>query len=191
MALPPAHSPEFIEWRYPNTVLLIASLIVFVVLLYTPGVQHAIVWLGSLGYVGGFICGIFFVSTFSVAPAAVILFHLAETLNPLGIALAAGLGSVLGDLLIFRFLRDGVFEELAPILRTSRMGLRFEQLFNKPYFAWIVPIIGALIIASPLPDEVGIGLMGLSKIRLWQFALVAFLLNTIGILLIALTAQSV
>lgn len=191
MSPAPPHSADSISWKYPNTVLLLASLIVFIVLLYTPSIQTAITWLGTLGYIGGFICGIFFVSTFSVAPAAVILFHLAEALNPLGIALAAGAGSVLGDLLIFRFLRDGVFEELAPVFRASRVGTRLGELLNNPYFAWLVPVIGAVIIASPLPDEVGIGLMGLSKIRLWQFAVIAFLLDATGILLIALAAHSV
>ena len=45
-----------------------------------------------MGYLGAFITGIFFVSTFTVVPASVVLFRLAESLHPIEVALLAGLG---------------------------------------------------------------------------------------------------
>jgi uncharacterized membrane protein YdjX (TVP38/TMEM64 family) len=55
------------------------------------------------------------------------------------------------------------------------------RIFQNKYLAWFLPVAGAIIIASPFPDEVGVSLMGLSKIKPWRFALLSFILNTAGI----------
>ncbi|HWU24293.1 MAG TPA: hypothetical protein VN086_00895 [Candidatus Paceibacterota bacterium] len=177
------------RWAYKNTTLLLISIIVFFFLADTPYAHTIIGHLGEYGYLGAFITGIFFVSTFTVAPASYVLFHLAEGFNPLLIALNAGAGAVIGDVLLFRFFRGGVFQELAPLATRIRDNHIFS-LFKTPYFGWLTPLLGALIIASPFPDEVGIGMMGLSKINQWQFMLLTYVLNTTGILLIVLWAQS-
>lgn len=130
----------------------------------TPQVKRIISIIGNFGYIGAFISGIFFVSVFTVAPAAIVLFFLAETLNPLIVALFAGSGAVIGDYLIFRFLRDRVFDEIKPLLLKNGGNL-LMKLFKTPYFAWGLSLVGAFIIASPFPDEVGIGLLGASKLR--------------------------
>jgi hypothetical protein len=46
---------------------------------------------------------------------------------------------------------------------------------------WLLPLVGAIIIASPLPDEPGVAMLGISKIRRWVFTVVVFFLNTIGV----------
>ena|SRR3989338_4666075 len=107
-------------WRYKNTALLILSLIVFFFLADTPFIDNFISRIGNLGYFGAFFGGIFFVSTFTVAPASVVLFHIAQILNPLGVAIAAGLGAMIGDYMIFRFFKERVFDELKPVF--SKLG---------------------------------------------------------------------
>lgn len=177
------------HWHYKNTTFLILSLIIFFLFAKSPIVQSIISFIGNFGYLGAFISGILFVSVFSVAPAAVVLFFLADTLNPLWVATFAGVGAVIGDYLIFRFLRDRVFDELKSIFLKNG-GNIFIKLFKTPYFAWTLPLAGAFIIASPFPDEVGIGLLGASKLKNWQFILLSFLLNSIGIFLIIIAAKS-
>jgi len=177
------------SWRYKNTGLLIVSLVVFFYLAGTPFVERIITTMGSLGYVGSFIAGIFFVSTFTVAPSGIVLYHLAELLNPLGVAVSAGAGAVIGDFIIFRFFKDHVFEELRPIF--SKLGSHpILRILSTPYFAWILPVLGAFIIASPFPDEVGIGLMGISRMKSWQFLVLAFALNATGIFFVVTLARS-
>ena len=171
------------HWKYKNTTLLILSLILFFYIAETPQVDRVIKTVGELGYLGAFITGIFFVSTFTVAPAAVVLFHLADTLHPVEVALLAGLGAMIGDYFIFRFLKDKVFHELLPTIRKLETP-RLKVIFKSPYFAWILPIAGAFVIASPLPDEVGVGMLGLTKMLRWQFFLLSFFLNSIGIFLV-------
>lgn len=159
-----------------------------IVLADMPLTRSVIQHIGSYGYIGSFFTGIFFVSTFTVAPASLVLFNLAEQYSPTAIALTAGAGAVVGDLLIFRFLKDGVFTEFAPLASRFKESHVFA-LFKSPYFAFLAPVIGAFIIASPFPDEIGIGMMGLTKIKKWQFALLTYGLNTVGIFIIVFLAR--
>ena len=177
------------KWAYKNTTLLVLSVVVFLLLADTPVVHALIRHIGSYGYVGSLVTGIFFVSTFTVAPASLVLFHLAQDYNPILVALTAGAGAVIGDLLIFRFFKDQIFIEFAPLVQKLKKRHVFE-LFKSPYFGWLTPLIGAIIIASPFPDEIGIGMMGLTKIKEWQFIALTYALNTFGILIIVLFAQS-
>jgi hypothetical protein len=126
------------RWKYKNTALLAVSLFAFFWLARTPQVDAAIKSVGNLGYLGAFITGLFFVSTFTVAPAAVVLFHLAGQLHAIEIALLAGAGAMVGDYFIFRFMKDRVFAELMPLARKLQT-LRMKLFFKSPYFAWFVP----------------------------------------------------
>lgn len=176
------------NWHYKNTTLLILSLVLFFYLAKTPQVDSLIRSAGDLGYLGAFIAGIFFVSTFTIVPAAVVLYHLADKLQAVEIALLAGLGAMIGDYIIFRFIKDRVFNELSPLYAKYGQPY-FKILFKSPYFAWLLPVFGAIVIASPFPDEIGVGILGLSKIKRWQFFAAAFVLNVIGIFLIVSAAR--
>jgi hypothetical protein len=181
---------QYRKWKFKNTSCLAISLLVFAFLYGTPFLSDLISKIGGLGYVSAFFSGTLFVSAFTVAPAAIILYDLADKLNPIAVAIIAGAGAVVGDYLIFRFFKDKVFEELGPLLVKSSLGKLFAKTFKTPYFVWALPLMGAFIIASPLPDEVGLGMMGLSKIKTHQFILITFLLNSLGILLAVTLARS-
>ncbi|MEX2006635.1 MAG: hypothetical protein WD877_00440 [Candidatus Saccharimonadales bacterium] len=177
------------KWRLKNTFLLAVGLVVFLMLVAIPQVESFIKSLGALGLLGAFLIGFFFVLTYTAVPAAFVLFELAKYNAPLEIALIAAAGSMLGDYFIFRFLRDKVISELKPYL--ARIGTpKIQHLFKTPYFAWLLPVSGALIIMSPGPDEIGVGLIGSSKISNTRFLLLSYSLNAVGILLIVLAAQS-
>ncbi len=176
-------------WPYRNTVFLILSIVLFFYFADSNFIQNIIEKLDELKYLGAFISGIFFVYTFTVAPAAVILFKLADNYNPFLVAVFAGLGAVIGDYVIFKYLRDKVFNELKLILN-KLSGPFIKKIFLTPYFAWILPLAGLFIIASPFPDEVGVGLIGASKLKNWQFLLLTFLLNSIGIFIVVTLARS-
>jgi hypothetical protein len=185
-----ASQPSVISrlWAFHNTLLLVASLVLLYVALRTETATVLIGLAAGFGYVSAFITGFFFVSTFTVAPAAVLLFHLAESLNPVLLALLAGVGTVLGDFVLFRFLKDRVYEEFAPYVHKIGES-HLTLLLKTPYFGWFAPVLGALIIASPFPDELGISLLGLSKISTVQFMALTYVLNVAGIFLIILLAQ--
>mgnify|MGYP003442362470 CR=1 FL=1 len=177
-------------WRFKNTFLLIGILVFVFYATGTTAGQQVVLSISKLGYFGSFIAGMFFVSTFTVAPAGVVLFKFAQIYNPILIALSAGVEAVIGDYIIFRFLKDNVFEEIKPVFMKLG-GSHITRLLGTPYFGWLAPVLGAIIIASPFPDEIGVGLMGISKLKNWQFLLISFLLNSVGILLIVTLAKSI
>jgi len=185
----PVYLKKWHRWRYKNTTLLFISLGIFIYFVRTPAVDSFIKQIGTFGYLGAFVTGIFFVSTFTAAPAAYVLFNLADHQHPLEIAIMAGLGAMVGDYLIFRLMKDKIFEELQPLLGNLQQSPYVRKLFKTPYFAWLLPFIGAAIIASPLPDEVGVSMLGLSKIRKWQFFIVTYALNAVGIYIIVSLAR--
>ncbi len=176
------------QWRYKNTILLVFSIVLFFIFADLPIIHSTIAKVGDWGYLGAFIVGIFVVTTFTTAPALVVLYYLAERLNPLELAFFAGLGSVVGDFLIFRFFKDRIFVEFEPFLK--RIGRRpFMHFFHSRHFAWLTPVLGALIIASPLPDEFGLALLSGTHFKKWQFFFLMFALDSLGILLIIKTAH--
>ena len=63
-------------------------------------------------------------------------------------------------------------------------------LFRSRWFDYILFAAGALIVLSPLPDELGLALMGVSQIRNVLFFPVSFALNFFSILILGLAARS-
>lgn len=169
------------HWKYKNLTFFVVSLVVAFFVLRDETLHSYLLHLGSLGYIGAFLAGALFVSTFTVTTGAVILLVLAETLSPLEIGVIAGLGAVLGDLLIFRFVRDDLEKEVKLIYNKIDSDHHLRKLFHTKYFAWTLPVFGAAIIASPLPDEMGVSLMGISKLSTFKFLIISFVLNAVGI----------
>lgn len=176
------------QWRYKNIGLLIASVIAFWLLLRTPALADLFLSIGGLGYIGAFIAGLLSVSVFTLAPAAVILFDIAVVLDPLYVALVAAAGAALGDYLVLRAVSSSLFDELEPLFKLFG-GSLLRAFTRSPYFQWLLPFIGAFIIAMPaLPDEFGVSILGLAKLPRWRFLLIAFLLNAVGIFALAAAA---
>lgn len=179
---------RYAEWRYKNTALLVMSVVLFVLVYDSSPVVRFVDVLGAWGWTGIVIAGIFFTSTFTVAPAALVLFRLAEVFPPVEVALLGGIGAMIGDVLIFRLLKDHIFEEWEPVFQHLGES-HLVRTLHTPFFAWLAPVVGALIIASPLPDELGIGLLGIAKLKTWKFMVISFVMNTLGIFIIAESAS--
>src|SRR3989344_938774 len=139
----------------------------------------------NIRIVSSFVGGVFFTSIFTTAPAIVFIGEISQ-LEPLYIVASVGaMGAVLGDFLIFYLFRNHVADDLdALIKRLKSNPLKF--LLRNGGFRWLSIIVGAFIIASPFPDELGIAIMGISKLRLNIFIPMSFTFNFIGILIIGL-----
>lgn len=144
--------------------------------------------LGSLGYLGAVIAGGMFASTFTVALGAVILFELAKSLAVIPLIFLASLGAVLVDLLIFKFVEDEVDAEIMPIY-DKITGSHLHKILHTRFFGWTLPVLGALIIVSPLPDELGISLLGLEEIKTGKFLLISWLSHTLGMTTLIMAAK--
>jgi membrane protein YqaA with SNARE-associated domain len=171
------------HWHYKNLTILFASFLFAYAFGQTYLYQSLLGNLKTVGWPGIFIVGTFFTSIFTVAPAAVVLVGLGKFYDPLVLAPLAGAGAMFGDYVIFRFIREGVLDELKEIIGKRNLAKLLHPLRSR-YFVWLLPLVGAVIIASPLPDEAGVAMMGISKIRRWVFMIIAFTLNTAGVYLL-------
>jgi xanthosine utilization system XapX-like protein len=150
-------------------------------------------WLVSItsGFyiVSSFIAGMFFTSVFTTAPAIVLLGSIGSTNPPLIVALVGGLGALIGDFIIFRFFKKDLSQDVDYAL-TLTHSEKIQKLLELKTFRWFITSIGALIIASPLPDELGLAFLGLSRIPFKLFVPISFVFNVIGIYIITILART-
>jgi len=143
----------------------------------------AISWF--VGMLGGqaaasFVAGIFWTSAFTIAPSSLALASIADSAPAASIALWGGLGAMCGDLILFFFIRDRLAGDIMASMKPSVVK-HIIGSFHLGFLKWLSPVLGALVIASPLPDELGLTLMGLSKTRVAILMPISFIMNTIGI----------
>ncbi len=169
--------------KHKNLLLFILGLVVAYFLSQNQGFGDFLVRLGNYGYLSAILAGALFVSTFTIATGALILMTLARTLSPIELILLAGIGAVLGDLLIFLFVKDDVVKEIEPIYNEIT-GSHLKKILHTRYFAWTLPVVGAFIIISPLPDELGVSLMSVSEIKTGKFLIISWVSHTVGMFLL-------
>lgn len=138
--------------------------------------------------VGSFVAGIFFTSVFTITASAVILVEIAKHTDPLIVALFGAFGALIGDLALFTLVKDKVTKNVDVLIQKASHG-HPVAIFHLEFLKWLNPILGAIVIASPLPDELGLALLGFSKLKPSTLVIILFVMNGIGIYLIANIAQ--
>ncbi len=146
-------------------------------------VSKLLVLVGGSQWLVSFIAGMFFTSLFTTAPALVILGELSQSENIFLVALIGGLGSMVGDYLLFWFVKNHLTTDLSLISEDSHFR-RVARILKRNYFHRILPIVGVLFLISPLPDEPALALLGLSSISSRSFLLLSFLTHAAGILVV-------
>jgi hypothetical protein len=174
-----------------DALIIVASIFFAVILVRTHVLANILLQTKEMEYFGSFVAGLFFTSVFTTAPAIVTLGQIAEANNIWMTALFGAFGALIGDLLIFRFVRDELTEHLLAAMKHSPGLKRFKTLMRGKHFRWFTIALGGIIIASPLPDELGISLIGLSKSSTKYFIPMSLIFNFIGILLIGLAAKAI
>ena len=173
-----------------DTVIIVVSVIVAIGLVQTDALARLLSSTRELEVIGSFVAGLFFTSIFTTAPAIVALGEISQT-SPVWItALVGALGAMTGDLIIFYFIRDRFSEHILELMKHEMRGRRFRALLRMKLFRWLSFFVGGLVIASPFPDEIGIGLMGFSKMKMSWFMMLSFVFNVIGIAIIGLIARA-
>lgn len=170
--------------------IIALSILVAVLLVRSHIIQDTLSQSAEYGHVGAFVAGMFFTSAFTTAPAIATLGEISHTQGIVETALWAALGSVIGDMLIFRFVRDRMALHLSELLPHKRRTRRLAHILRMRFFRYLTFLAGGLIIASPLPDELGISLLGLSKMREVYFVPLSFAFNFFGICMIGIFAAS-
>lgn len=111
-------------------------------------------------------------------------------INPENIFLAAvigGLGSLLGDVIVFKFVKVS-FEKEFLRLKKERplLFVKFnaKKIIKPKVWHYLLFVLAGFFFASPfIPDEAAVLLLaGLSNMSLRKIAIISFVCNTLGIL---------
>lgn len=171
------------HWNYKSLIILIISIIFAIYLLISPATRNFISSLGEYSYLGAFILGFFFAYGLTAAPATATFILLGQTGNPIILGLLGGLGAMLADSLILFYIKKGMPPDLEYLAKKA--GITKLKKFRHTKLGWIVPLIAGFIIASPLPDELGSFLFGISDYPIKKFLIYSYLLNSLGLIIIS------
>lgn len=163
-------------------VLFIFGIALVVVVLIVPGTRVTVFHIAESGPLGLFITGMLYTIGFTAPLATAMVVDAAHVTSPWTLALLGGLGAMVYDALIFVFVRRTTTQ---PFFRKLR-----ERFFGRPALSWTFAGIGALVIASPLPDELGSSLLAISNIPQKYFLPLSFVLNGLGIFIIAVIVRA-
>ena len=173
--------------------IIFVSIVIAVMLAQTGALHELLEKTKDFGVLQSFVAGFFFTSVFTVAPATVAVAELSRFEPVFSVAFFGGLGAAVSDMIIYLFVRKRLSKDVTAVIGKIVGRFKYRALVRSLDFKpirWINPILGALIIASPLPDEIGLAFLGFSKIRPVIVMPLVFLFNSLGILAVGLVAQA-
>src|SRR3989338_4868679 len=174
-----------------DILIILGSIFLAIGLVKTGILEKIISSTQGIHFLESFISGMFFTTMFTTAPAIVALGTISQQSSIWTTAFFGACGAVVIDTSIFLFMKHKFSNHLSVYAQHARRT-KFKHLFLKlKSHRWITLVIAIFIIASPLPDEVGVSLLGLSKIGSKAFLFFSFLSNFIGILIIGIIARAV
>lgn len=134
--------------------------------------------INRFGYFGILIAGALYSGSLTSATATLVLVQSSPTLNPVLVGLIGGVGAMLYDAVFFLIAR-----------REARRGWLAHSLErvneHRRIPNWVSLMIGGAILASPFPDELAAGLLGVTTRRLAPFLCLSFACNAIGIAIVS------
>ena len=176
--------------KYPKFLLFFITILIAYLLFYGKTYEPLHNFFVSIGYLGTFVAGIFFVYGFTAAPATAVLLIFAREQNIFLAGMIGGVGALIGDLVIFSFVKGSFADEINKLSKekvVKYINSKTPNLVKK----YLMLAVAGFIIASPLPDEIGVSLLAASRtISVKIFSVISYLLNTAGIFIILTIGQS-
>jgi len=180
-----------LKFKYPKFFLLITTIVFAYMIFNSTDFTKFRDFFFSIGYFGTFISGMMFSYGFTAAPATALFLLLAKHQNILLAGFIGGLGALTADLLIFKFIKSSFQDEIKEI-EHEKIILWIENKIPKVIRHYLVPVIAGFIIASPLPDEIGVALLAASaKISTRIFSVISYVLNTAGIFVVLIIGTNI
>ena len=169
---------------YPKFLLLFITFIIAYFIFTGRSYEPLNSFILSFGLFGAFIAGVMFSYGFTAAPSTVLFLIIAKEHNLWLAGFAGGLGALLGDLVIFAFIRSSFSDEIGKLSK-EKIIKKFHTSMPNRFKKYLLPVFAGFIIASPLPDEIGVTLLAIHRhISVRMFMLMSYLLNTAGIFVI-------
>ena len=178
-----------VVFEYPKFMALLITIVLAYVIFNARDFLPVHSLLISMGFVGTLLSGIGYTYGFTAAPATAILMILAKEQNIVLAGLVAGIGSLIGDILIFKFIRHSFDDEIKKLSQSGpvrKLHLHTPAIVKK-YF---LSVMALFVIASPLPDEIGVCMLAAcTKIEMRTFSVISYALNTSGIMMFLILAN--
>jgi uncharacterized membrane protein YdjX (TVP38/TMEM64 family) len=177
------------QWKHKNLAILFLTTMASVYILTVPEISQIIRYSGGLGYLGAFLAGFFFSIMFTAPLATVTLMLLGNVHDPIAVTVIASFGTVIANFATYFFVRRSIDTLTAETLELKLLVERYNPLhFTKEgtllnkIKTYMVPVFAGFILASPLPDEVVIGMLGAAHYDTKKMAVFSFVAHFIGIL---------
>jgi hypothetical protein len=172
--------------KYPKLSLFIISVILvyflFSGLAYTP-LHNALVF---MGYFGTFLAGLLYPYALTSAAGTGILLILAKEQNILLAAVIAGIGALISDILIFLFVKHGFGDEVQKLSKETVVQT-VNRWIPDSVRVYLLATLASVLIASPLPTEIGIMLMtAIKNMSVKKFIIIVYILHATAIFVILL-----
>jgi hypothetical protein len=176
------------QQKHHNILMLFLGVALAIFLSKNQTFNNFLLSLGQYGYISAVVAGAMFVCTFTVATGALVIFTLAKTLSPIELILCGMIGAVIFDMSIYKTIKNTVDKDIMEVFNNPHFS-HFKKILHTKYFAWMMPLIGLIVFLSPLPDELGISLLGLSKLKTYQFFLISIFNHALGMILVVFSLK--
>lgn len=163
---------------FTKTILrILAVLAVIGITVYVYSIRDRVEEFAELGFFGAFLIMLIANATVILpAPGLAVIFAMGGVLNPLGVALAAGLGGAIGEVTGYLAGYSG-----QAAVENTETYKRLLPWVHK-YGAWVILVLSAF--PNPFFDAAGIA-AGIAKMPVWQFLLACWVGVTIKTMIFA------
>jgi len=199
---------SMVRWKYRNSIYLVTGLMIAYLIISTDRFDAVVAGLRNMQYFGILLSGLFYAFSLTAVPATAIFYKLGSSFNPLLIACIGAFGTMTGDYLIFRFVKDNLMEELrtltaevsskvffhnsifyrifpfSNLLLSKKFRLAMFKIARSKTWRTAVIVLAGAVIMLPIPDEIGVAMMGAVNFRTKYFLLMSYCLNFAGIFMI-------
>lgn len=173
-----------------DTIIITFSLILTILLARDQNVILFFQNFSRYPWLGAFVAGIFLVSQFTAIPATVVLAGLSLHSSLPVIALSAAFGSAVGDIGIFSFFKTTIVDDLRYLFGKFHLEKYVYRIYNGRYRVVLI-VLGVLLWILPLPDEIPLAILGVTKTNNKLFLLLSLVINFCTAAIIWLVARAI
>lgn len=170
--------------------LMLFSIAAAIFLGYTHAFQHLFSFVDGFGFLGIFFVGLFFTSVFTVAPSIVALGQISYLFPPFQVIFWGAIGATIADYILFRFVKERILVDMGYFFIHSSRYQKIMHLARQKRFRYLALLFALFLIASPLPDETALTLLGASKSKTKDVLFIMFFANALGIAVVIAAAHA-
>ncbi len=124
-----------------DAAIVLMSILLAWVLIKVGIVQSIVSFSLGTKLLGSFVAGMFFTSVFTTSFAIVALGGIVKTNSIFVVAFLGACGATLGDVILFRFIKNDITEDIRDLLDLTHYRARLSHIFHKKIFRYSRPFL--------------------------------------------------